>query len=125
MSVLILSSLLLISIAGLASLIVYKVSHVGSGNYDLTEDDTKIEVLPANINKKLAYALEHTCRKYTNFVFSSTKNLYKNIEKSILDKRGAFSDAVNGKNIINKRGAASLFLKNISRHKEEFSRKEK
>ncbi len=114
----ILFSLLLVSIIGITSLVIYKMLCVGRDMEIVTASSISVNVF----KRKLAYFFDEACRTSTHSVFPKVKNTFNIIKGRISDKHIAFSDKMNGKGNTSKKGAASFFLKNVAEHKKAFHR---
>jgi len=112
--ILVLSSLLLISIIGIAALITYKI---------MCKECPRTENVPSGVfsnvlREKLAHIFERTHKKSTHVVFPKLRNIFNTVRKNISDRHSAFVDSMNGKGDTSQKGSASLFLKNVSEHKK-------
>jgi len=114
-------SLLLVSIIGITSLIVYKMLRVSRGMETVTYDS----ISPDDFRKKLVYFFNYTCKKGNHCVLSRVKKTFNLTKGRILDKHSTFTDRMNGKGNTSKKGAASFFLKSVSEHKKTFRRDNK
>jgi len=113
-SLIVLSVILLVSTMGLISLLGYKAYKVGDmayGNEYLNQSDV--------IKDRLIHILEHVFKNSTRTAFSKGKYVCGVASKHVYKKYSLFSDTMNGKGDISKKGAASFFLKSVSEHKKE------
>ncbi len=125
-SIIILFSMLFVSIVGIVALFSYQIMRVAHSEVGKKREDVFSDIIPVDMIKdKCIYLSKYFYRKCVHFIFIKGKNVYNKAGKHVSDKYIVFSDTMNGKGNVSKKGAASFFLKRVSEHKREMRSKVK
>jgi len=114
-STIVLFSMFFISIAGITALLSYKIMRMAGGGESNISNGISADVF----KDKVIRLFERTHKKGTHFVLKTSKRAYSKAGKRISERYTVFSDTMNGKGDVSKKGAASFFLKSVSEHKKK------
>lgn len=119
-SIIVLSVILLMSIVGISSLLVYKFIKITGNVHIHNVDYNSIHRKYTDIIKdSILYIFERVLKKITKTAFIKSRYIYNKAIKHIYNKYLIFVDSMNGKGNVGKKGAASFFLKSVSEYKKE------